>query len=225
MLKRRHGKENTEFVQVEFENLFQYTGKMLLKEIASIFLSLFLLIFVVPQVQWLGNILEFIEEYTVDVENIGHVCMYCFKGFITDDSATISLTYFSPTAKNIIVTECSKILQQLESKDPYRFPTLITALEGQQYIFQFHINPSSKSGQVDFIFDNIINQTPAAITLASDKALAIMKNLAEESSRSSTTTLEKMSDIPTPTVVFELHLAEKSSLSSKPNTSSTKNAL
>ncbi|GJU06716.1 putative gypsy type transposase [Tanacetum coccineum] len=83
MLKRRRGKENTEFVRVEFENLFQYTGKMLLEEIASIFLSPFLLIFVVPQ---------FIEEYTVDVEDVGHVCSEYDWRLPAKKRDTVSLT-------------------------------------------------------------------------------------------------------------------------------------
>ncbi|GJR97519.1 hypothetical protein Tco_0269693 [Tanacetum coccineum] len=109
---------------------------------------------------------------------------------------------------------------KLEDKDPYYFSSLITTLEGKQYIFQFHINPSRKACHVDFIVDNILNQTPAAITSTSNTPLAIMANLAEESSGSSTTTLENISDISTLLALLELHLADKSSISSKPNTKS-----
>ncbi|KVH94273.1 Autophagy-related protein 9 [Cynara cardunculus var. scolymus] len=70
MPKRWRGKENTEFVRVEFETLFQYTGKMLLEEMASIFLTPFLLIFVVPK--RVDDILQFIADFTVDVEGVGH---------------------------------------------------------------------------------------------------------------------------------------------------------
>ncbi|GJW59200.1 autophagy-related protein 9 [Tanacetum coccineum] len=79
MPKRWRGKENTEFVRVEFETLFQYTGKMLLEEMASIFLTPFLLIFVVPE--RVDDILEFIQEYTVDVEGVGHVCSFSLFDF------------------------------------------------------------------------------------------------------------------------------------------------
>lgn len=74
MPKRWRGKENTEFVRVEFETLFQYTGKMLLEEMASIFLTPFLLIFVVPK--RVDDILQFIADFTVDVEGVGHVCSF-----------------------------------------------------------------------------------------------------------------------------------------------------
>nr|GEY04218.1 autophagy-related protein 9 [Tanacetum cinerariifolium] len=79
MPKRWRGKENTEFVRVEFETLFQYTGKMLLEEMASIFLTPFLLIFVVPE--RVDDILEFIQEYTIDVEGVGHVCSFSLFDF------------------------------------------------------------------------------------------------------------------------------------------------
>lgn len=74
MPKRWRAKENTEFVRVEFETLFQYTGKMLLEEMASIFLTPFLLIFVVPK--RVDDILQFIADFTVDIEGVGHVCSF-----------------------------------------------------------------------------------------------------------------------------------------------------
>ncbi|GJU84526.1 hypothetical protein Tco_1292072 [Tanacetum coccineum] len=121
--------------------------------------------------------------------------------------------FFSPEAKDIIVTECSDHLQQCEDKYTNHFLTLITSLEGKQCIFQFHFNPSSKASPVDFIFDNILNQTRVSITQTFDKLLALMANFAKESSRSSTTIVEKLSDISTSLVVPKLHLVEKSSIS------------
>ncbi|GKC89355.1 hypothetical protein Tco_1150004, partial [Tanacetum coccineum] len=88
-----------------------------------------------------------------------------------------------------------------------------------------HINPSNKAGQVNFIFDNILNQTPVAITPAFDKPLAIMANLAKESSRSSTTTVEKMRDISTQSDVPELHLPDKVAYQESQTLGHPKNAL
>ncbi|XP_076939768.1 autophagy-related protein 9-like [Bidens hawaiensis] len=79
MPKKWRGKEHTEFVRVEFEILFQYTGKMLLEEMALIFLTPFLLIFVVPK--RVDEILQFIEYFTVDVEGVGHVCSFSLFDF------------------------------------------------------------------------------------------------------------------------------------------------
>ncbi|KAM7496080.1 hypothetical protein LguiA_020494 [Lonicera macranthoides] len=74
MPKRWRGKENTDVVRMEFETLFQYTGMMLLEEMASIFLTPFLLIFVAPK--RVDDILQFISDFTVDIEGVGNVCSF-----------------------------------------------------------------------------------------------------------------------------------------------------
>ncbi|WCJ38375.1 Autophagy-related protein 9 [Euphorbia peplus] len=74
MPKRWRGKENTETVRLEFETLFQYTGMMLLEEMASIFLTPLLLLFVVPQ--RVDGILQFIADFTMNIEGVGHVCSF-----------------------------------------------------------------------------------------------------------------------------------------------------
>ncbi|CAA7038394.1 unnamed protein product [Microthlaspi erraticum] len=74
MPKRWRGKENKDEVRLELETLFQYTGMMLLEEIASIFITPFLLMFVVPK--RVDDILQFIRNYTVDIEGVGNVCSF-----------------------------------------------------------------------------------------------------------------------------------------------------
>ncbi|XP_039134774.1 autophagy-related protein 9 [Dioscorea cayenensis subsp. rotundata] len=72
MPKRWRGKANSDLVRKEFENLFQYTGMLLLEEMASIFVTPYLLIFVLPK--HVDDILRFISDFTVDIEGVGHVC-------------------------------------------------------------------------------------------------------------------------------------------------------
>ncbi|KAK3010815.1 hypothetical protein RJ639_011499 [Escallonia herrerae] len=79
MPKRWRGREYTETVRMEFETLFQYTGMMLLEEMASIFLTPYLLVFVVPK--RVEEILQFIADFTVDVEGVGHVCSFSVFDF------------------------------------------------------------------------------------------------------------------------------------------------
>ncbi|MBA0827030.1 hypothetical protein Goarm_011839, partial [Gossypium armourianum] len=74
MPKRWRGKENIETVRIEFETLYQYTGMILLEEMASIFLTPLLLLFVVPK--QVDDILQFIADFTIDVEGVGHVCSF-----------------------------------------------------------------------------------------------------------------------------------------------------
>ncbi|KAJ6844662.1 autophagy-related protein 9 isoform X2 [Iris pallida] len=79
MPKRWRGKENSDSVRKEFETLFQYAGKMLLEEMASIFITPYLLIFVVPK--RVDDILRFITDFTVDIEGVGHVCSFSAFNF------------------------------------------------------------------------------------------------------------------------------------------------
>ncbi|KAJ6844910.1 autophagy-related protein 9 isoform X2 [Iris pallida] len=81
MPKRWRGKENSDSVREEFETLFQYAGKMLLEEMASIFITPYLLIFVVPK--RVDDILRFITDFTVDIEGVGHVCSFSSFDFET----------------------------------------------------------------------------------------------------------------------------------------------
>ncbi|KAF7818411.1 autophagy-related protein 9 [Senna tora] len=79
MPKRWRGKESTEMVRAEFETLFKYFGMMLLEEIASIFLTPYLLLFVIPK--RVDDILQFIADFTVNVEGVGHVCSFSVFDF------------------------------------------------------------------------------------------------------------------------------------------------
>ncbi|XP_062210571.1 autophagy-related protein 9-like isoform X2 [Phragmites australis] len=72
MPKRWRGKESSELVRREFETLFQYTIIMLLEEMASIFITPYLLIFEVPK--RVDDILRFISDFTVYVDGVGDVC-------------------------------------------------------------------------------------------------------------------------------------------------------
>lgn len=94
MPKRWRGKENTEIVRIEFETLFQYTGMMLLEEMASIFLTPYLLLFVVPK--RVDDILQFIADFTVDVEGVGHVCSFSVFNFQNHGNSNYGSPWNSP---------------------------------------------------------------------------------------------------------------------------------
>lgn len=79
MPKKWRGKENYDSVRKEFETMFQYTGMMLLEEMASILITPYLLIFVVPK--RVDDILRFISDFTVDIEGVGHVCSFSSFNF------------------------------------------------------------------------------------------------------------------------------------------------
>lgn len=94
MPKRWRGKENTEMVRIEFETLFQYSAMMWLEEMASIFLTPYLLIFVVPK--RVDDVLQFIAEFTVNVEGVGDVCSFSVFDFEKHGNANYASPYNCP---------------------------------------------------------------------------------------------------------------------------------
>ncbi|XP_047328461.1 autophagy-related protein 9-like [Impatiens glandulifera] len=93
MPKRWRRKENTQFVRTEFGTLFQYTGMMLLEEMTSIFLTPYLLMFVVPK--RVDDILRFISDFTVHVEGVGHVCSFSTFDFQNHGNSNYGSPYNS----------------------------------------------------------------------------------------------------------------------------------
>ncbi|KAI3760165.1 hypothetical protein L1987_50556 [Smallanthus sonchifolius] len=128
MPKKWHRKENTEFVRVEFETLFQYTGKMLLEEMASIFLTPFLLIFVVPE--RVDDILHFIADFTVDVEGVGHVCSFSLFDFQKHGNSKYASPHNSSSTYRSSQGKMEKSFLSFQSSYPSWEPTE----DGKQFL-------------------------------------------------------------------------------------------
>ncbi|KAG2308688.1 hypothetical protein Bca52824_028436 [Brassica carinata] len=64
---------------------------MLLEEIASIFITPFLLMFVVPK--RVDDILQFIRDFTVDIEGVGNVCSFSAFDFENHGNAKYGSSY------------------------------------------------------------------------------------------------------------------------------------
>ncbi|GAB2223279.1 hypothetical protein Droror1_Dr00017419 [Drosera rotundifolia] len=95
--KRWRGKENTAPVRREVENLFQYTAMMWLEEMVSIFLTPYLLIFVVPKM--VDDIVKFIADFTVNVEGVGDVCSFSTFDFQSHGNSKYASPYDSSHAR------------------------------------------------------------------------------------------------------------------------------
>lgn len=70
--KHWRGAANTDAVRAEFDALFQLKALLFLEEMVSIFLTPFLLWFCLPQC--VDRVLHFVQEFTIHVEGVGHVC-------------------------------------------------------------------------------------------------------------------------------------------------------
>jgi autophagy-related protein 9 len=89
MPKHWRGAENTETVRSEFEALFQYKGLLFFEEMASIFFTPFILFFCLPKC--VDDVLQFVQDFTVHIEGVGHVCRCVSKLFSPLPSLCIEL--------------------------------------------------------------------------------------------------------------------------------------
>ncbi|XP_061366963.1 autophagy-related protein 9-like [Gastrolobium bilobum] len=128
MPKRWRGKESTEMVRIEFETLFQYTGMMLLEEMASIFLTPYLLLLVVPK--RVDDILQFIADFTVDVEGVGHVCSFSVFDFQARGNSNYGSPYSVPRSQRSSQGKLEKSFLSFQSSYPSWEPNA----QGKQFL-------------------------------------------------------------------------------------------
>ncbi|KAK6937802.1 Autophagy-related protein 9 [Dillenia turbinata] len=128
MPKRWRGKENTETVRKEFATLFQYTGMMLLEELASIFITPYLLIFVIPQ--QVEDIMQFIANYTVEVKGVGHVCRFSVFDFQNHGNSNYGSPYSAPRVQRSCQGKLEKSFLSFQSTYPFWKPND----EGKQFL-------------------------------------------------------------------------------------------
>ncbi|XP_020698851.1 autophagy-related protein 9 [Dendrobium catenatum] len=128
MPKRWRGRENNDRVRAEFETLFQYTGMMLLEEMASIFITPFLLVFVVPK--RVDDILQFISDFTVDVEGVGHVCSLSLFDFERHGNSKYASSFNAPKDLRSSQGKMEKSFLSFQSA----YPTWEPNLHGQQLL-------------------------------------------------------------------------------------------
>ncbi|KAG4913227.1 hypothetical protein JHK84_053685 [Glycine max] len=123
MPKRWRGKESTEMVHVEFETLFQYTGMMLLEEMASIFLTPYLLLCIVPK--RVDDILQFIADFTVNVEGVGHVCSFSAFDFQEHGNSHYGSPCNAPRSRRSSQGKMEKSLLSFQSSYPSWEPSAL----------------------------------------------------------------------------------------------------
>ncbi|KAK8342179.1 hypothetical protein V6Z11_A08G219900 [Gossypium hirsutum] len=132
MPKRWRGKENIETVRIEFETLYQYTGMILLEEMASIFLTPLLLLFVVPKVD---DILQFIADFTIDVEGVGHVCSFSAFDFQNHGNSKYGSPHNVPRAQRSSQGKMEKSFLSFQSSYPLWEPDA----QGKQFLSNIRI--------------------------------------------------------------------------------------
>ncbi|XP_039008759.1 autophagy-related protein 9-like [Hibiscus syriacus] len=138
MPKRWGGRENTETVRIEFETLFQYTGMMLLEEMTSIFLTPFLLIFVVPK--RVDDILQFVADFTVDIEGVGHACSFSAFDFSNHGNENYGSPHNAPRAQRSSQGKMEKSFLSFQSS----YPSWEPDARGKQFLSNIRTSRDQK---------------------------------------------------------------------------------
>ncbi|PWA54234.1 nucleic acid-binding, OB-fold protein [Artemisia annua] len=83
---------------------------------------------------------------------------YNFNAYITDNTHTVMMTFFTPKGNDIVGTDCDTLVKSLENPDPKDFPKEIKDIVGQKHVFQFHFNTGAKQGPHEFVFNDILDK-------------------------------------------------------------------
>ncbi|GKE18598.1 DNA helicase, partial [Tanacetum coccineum] len=112
---------------------------------------------------------------------------YKFKGYITDNTATAPLTFFTPAADKITGHSCAELVAKYAPADPKKIPTEILKTQGTSAIFQARLNTVGNITDLtlDDVFDvkkqdNITSDDPQEIqTGTSSSASTTTKQLTQ----------------------------------------------
>lgn len=110
----------------------QYTGMMLLEEMASIFLTPYLLLFVVPK--RVNDILQFISDFTVDVEGVGDVCSLSTFDFESHGNCNYGSPYNAPRDRRSSQGKMEKSFLSFQSIHPKWEPDA----QGKHFLSTLH---------------------------------------------------------------------------------------
>ncbi|GJR77269.1 reverse transcriptase domain-containing protein [Tanacetum coccineum] len=125
------------------------------------------------------------------------------QGYITDMTATASITFFSPTADKVADHPCTELVEKYKPADPKKIPPEILVVQGKTDVFQFLLNTlgNLKDLTIDDVFD-LKKQDESTGTSAQEPS----KGTPSLTSAAATQSMEKQDESQTGK---EKHLAEE----------------
>ncbi|GJW62866.1 DNA helicase [Tanacetum coccineum] len=80
---------------------------------------------------------------------------YKFKGYITNTTTTVLITFFSPATDKVDDHPCTELVEKYKPADPKKIPPEILAAQGKTGVFQFHLNTleNLRDLTLDVVFD------------------------------------------------------------------------
>ncbi|KAI5078777.1 hypothetical protein GOP47_0006448 [Adiantum capillus-veneris] len=128
MPKHWRGAENKDIVRAEFESLFQYTGITLLEELISIFVTPYVLLFSLPK--YVEDILQFIRDFTVHIDGVGHVCSLSVFDFEHHGNQN----YGSPFHTHKAMRSCQGKMEKSFLNFRSRYPHWVPDFNGKRFL-------------------------------------------------------------------------------------------
>nr|GEX22105.1 nucleic acid-binding, OB-fold protein [Tanacetum cinerariifolium] len=101
---------------------------------------------------------QFTTEATILEITAPNGC-YCFRAIIDDETATTTITCFSPEALTFI-PECNTVIASLNNQDMDTIPAALKDTENQTYIFQYHFGKKATVGNLTFTLDAVFKPNP-----------------------------------------------------------------
>ena len=83
---------------------------------------------------------------------------YNFKAYLSDNTASAMITFFTPKADDIVGVKCDLLVNSLNNPHPREIPENIHSIVGKRHIFQFYYNTSSKQGPPEFVFTKLLDE-------------------------------------------------------------------
>ncbi|MCO5613542.1 hypothetical protein L7F22_067819 [Adiantum nelumboides] len=112
--------ENKDVVRAEFESLFQYTGKTLLEELISIFVTPYVLLFLLPKC--VEDILQFVRDFTVHIDGVGNVCSLSVFDFEHHGNQNYGSPFHTDKAMRSCQGKMEKSFLNFQSSYPHWVP-------------------------------------------------------------------------------------------------------
>ncbi|KAE8696925.1 hypothetical protein F3Y22_tig00110637pilonHSYRG00257 [Hibiscus syriacus] len=111
---------------------------MLLEEMTSIFLTPFLLIFVVPK--RVDDILQFVADFTVDIEGVGHACSFSAFDFSNHGNENYGSPHNAPRAQRSSQGKMEKSFLSFQSS----YPSWEPDARGKQFLSNIRTSRDQK---------------------------------------------------------------------------------
>eukprot|EP01018_Ginkgo_biloba_P034498 Gb_31273 [translate_table: standard] len=158
MPKSWRGAENSDYVRTEFEALFQYTGMMLLEEMVSIFVTPYVLFFILPK--RVDDMSQFIVDFTVSVEGVGDVCSLSVFDFEHHGNSK----YGSPFNTSKDRRSCQGKMEKSFLSFKSSYPSWEPNAQGKQFLstlLDFRLQEQDREATQVYSSDRISQRLPA----------------------------------------------------------------